>query len=83
MWSLSDYKSFQGISTVKYLSSKSLDEYACKERQVRNLAFSWYSKNMEQGEIVYSSAIAGKWMPAQAGNVLASLLEIACYKENQ
>ena len=55
IWNLIDFKVVQTTDGKRYLSTTAQNEYDCKEETWRNLAFIWYSKNMEQGEVVYSS----------------------------
>ena len=82
MWSLTDYKVVKTSSDgTSYLSTKSLDEYDCKEETYKGLAYNKSSKNMGAGEVVYTSgntheeprAIA----PRSAGE---ALFKVACGK---
>lgn len=80
MWSLSDFKVAQERFGKTFLSSKRLVEYDCKEDQVRLLAYAWYSGNMGEGELVYSNADHGKWLPVVAESVDEHLWEMVCGK---
>ena len=53
MWSLIDFNSVQEDAGDKFLSSKSQNEYDCKEERIRTLYFSWHSENMGDGDVVY------------------------------
>lgn len=76
MWSLSDYKTPQGRKS--YMSSKTQDEYDCKEEQSRDLAFSMFSGNMGEGETVFTGPGALRWVPVAPGSVAKVLWNFAC-----
>jgi len=83
MWSLLDLKTIQkGSRGERYLSSVSRDEYDCEEETERRLDIHWYSSNMGQGEIVWSSTIikneARSVIPR---SISETLFNIACGKK--
>ena len=45
------------------LSTKSLDEYDCQNKQYRTLNLYWYSGHKGEGKIVYSELVPGKMQP--------------------
>lgn len=78
MWVLFDYKTAQKASGVKFLSEKVRREYDCKEGKMRTLAFSFFSWNMEGGEVVFSYSQPREWEPVGDGSVGEALLKTAC-----
>ena len=82
MWTLIDYNTTQvGGTGDKFLSLKFQDENDCKEEQSRILYFSWHSKNMGRGDIVYSNAKPDKnWRPVVPDSASESLWKYACGK---
>jgi hypothetical protein len=80
IWSLLDYTKARTLSNMKYLSMKSLGEYDCKGEQMRMLAFSWFSENMGEGDVVYTDSSAGNWLPVQPDSLGEGLWKYACEK---
>ena len=81
MWHLLDFKTVTvppGGKHYMYMSSKSQTEYDCKEGRARVLFFSWYSGNMGQGKVVYSTRKPGKWEPVPSESAIELLWNIAC-----
>jgi hypothetical protein len=83
MWYLVDHKVvkiFKGDGT-RFLSSVTFTEYDCKEETQRQLTFSWYSKNMGQGDIVYMSGnLHAEFEPITPGSIDNTLFKVACGK---
>ncbi len=52
MWSLGDFKTVKEFSGIEFLSSKYQKEYDCKQEQMRMLAFTLFSANMGEGQVV-------------------------------
>jgi hypothetical protein len=80
MWTLSDYKIEQKASGVNFLSEKIRREYDCVEEQMRILAFSLFSWNMEKGELVRSYSQPQKWEEVQPGGMDEAEWKVACGK---
>ncbi|MEK6735542.1 MAG: surface-adhesin E family protein [Pseudomonadota bacterium] len=80
MWALFDYKVEQKASGVNFLSEKIRREYDCKESQMRVLAFSLFSWNMERGELVRSYNQPQKWEEVQPGSIDEAEWKMACGK---
>ncbi len=76
MWSLSDYK----ITSEEFgvTSSKSQDEYDCKEKKQRVLFISFYSGHMGKGETVVIHNERGDWKPTSPGSANEAILKFAC-----
>jgi hypothetical protein len=81
MWSLEDFKTAQ-ISTASkpFLSVKLQDEYDCKYKQKRILAFTGFSGNMGNGEVVHSypESESDKWLLIRPESVGEVLWKFAC-----
>ncbi len=81
LWSLYDYQVAKMSTDGKpYLSMRTLEEYDCKEDQMRLLTVSAHAGQMAAGEIVASDFDAKKWQPVAPGSIAAALLKIACGK---
>lgn len=81
MWSVFDYKTPVALDNGKrYMSTRAQFEYDCKEERMRPFAVSFHSKNMADGEVVYSAFDPGNWGPVPPGTVNDTLWKIACGK---
>ena len=81
MWDLMDCKVVRTVSGSRFLSVVAQDEYDCKEETSRPLAFNWYSKNMGQGEVVYTSGtLHVEPRPIAPGSIDNTLFKVACGK---
>lgn len=78
MWALFDYRIVQKAAGVEFLSEKIRREYDCKEKQMRKLAFSLFSWNMEDGDLIRSYSQPQKWEAVQPGSVDEAEWKIAC-----
>jgi hypothetical protein len=81
MWSLFDHKIADEIFGKQYRSIMFQDEYNCKENLLRNLALSFYTGNMGDGEVIDTSSNTGKWQPVAPGTLEEALLKRACGKK--
>ena len=65
-----------------FLSAKSVQEYDCKEEQVRKITLSFYSENMGAGEIVHTyNDEKWKWNPIAHGTISETMWKAACGKK--
>lgn len=82
MWILRDYKALQKNSNDAegnaFFSIAAQQEYDCKEEQARPLSLSYYSKNMGDGQVVYSQTYTGIWQPLVPRSVGQMVWDIAC-----
>ena len=76
MWSLVDYKIT--MEELGVTSSKSQDEYDCKEKKQRVLFISFYSGHMGKGETVVIHNERGDWKPTSPGSANEAILKFAC-----
>ena len=82
MWGLADYKTMQTVADGQsYLSSKTQEEYDCKEEKVRLLAFTNFSGQMGSGKVVGSDYNPGQWIPIQPASAGELLWKVACGKQ--
>lgn len=77
MWVLFDYK-IEQKSLDLILSEKIRREYDCEEEQMRMLAFSLFSWNMEKGDLVRSYNQPQKWEKIQSGSIDELEWKAAC-----
>lgn len=80
MWILFDYQAVQKTSGVEYLSEKIRREYDCKQKQMRKLAYSFFSWNMENGDLIRSYNQPQKWEPVLPGSIDEAEWKVACGK---
>ena len=82
MWRLYDRKVAETVAANKpFLSIAGQDEYDCKEEISRTLTYTFYSKNMGAGEVVYSSGNAhDEFEPITPGSGIETLFKVACGK---
>ena len=84
IWRLYDYKTVQilaGDNTRRYLSSVGREEYDCEEETSAALDIYWYSGNMRQGDIVYSSTTKDEAISILPGSIGEGIFKIACGKK--
>ena len=78
MWILLDYKIEQRTLGATYLSEKIRREFDCEEEQMRTLAFSYFSWNMEKRDLVRSYNQPQKWEKIQDQSMDEKEWRIAC-----
>ena len=81
IWRLFDFKKVQKLENDRYLSSVGRLEYDCEEETSAVLDIYWYSGNMRQGDIVYSSTTKDEAESVMPGSINETLLIIACGKK--
>lgn len=80
MWTLRDYESPVMVGKKRHFSSKSLEEYDCKNIQYKTLAFYWYSKHKGKGDIVYSELAHSNAQPIIPNSIAHAAWKMACGK---
>ncbi|SNX61036.1 hypothetical protein SAMN06296273_2493 [Nitrosomonas ureae] len=78
MWALFDYQTVQKTSGVEYLSERIRREYDCKQKQMRKLAYKFFSWNMEGGDLIRSYNQPQKWVPVPPDSVDEAEWKVAC-----
>ena len=81
MQTLHDYKTATKAAGDTFLSTVVQEEYDCKESQSRTLYFSFHSRNLGKGRIIYSDAHPHQWEPVRPGSARDALWKIACGKK--
>jgi hypothetical protein len=81
MWILYDYKTLQSATGVAHLSDSIQLEANCTEKLQRSLAYTWWSGNMRDGNVVFNHSGEGNWIPIGSGTVGHTLWSFACRKK--
>ena len=81
MWQLYDYKTVQRVAGDSLLSFKRFNEYDCKEERTRMLGYTWFSGNMGNGQVVYSTTEVQQWEPVVSRSINHTLWKVACSKQ--
>ena len=81
MWSMYDYQTTQEASGYKFISAKFLNEYDCKQEQIRFLVNTTFSENMGGGTVIFTNADTGKWQPVIPDSLNETLWKFACGKK--
>ena len=80
MWTLRDYESPVKVKGKKHFSSKSLEEYNCKDMEYKTLSFYWFAKQRAKGAVVYSETYHGDMQPIIPNSLAHAAWKIACKK---
>jgi hypothetical protein len=80
MWTLRDYESPVKVRGKKHFSSKSLEEYDCKNMEYKTLSFYWFSRQRAKGVVVYSETYHGDMRPIIPNSIANASWKIACGK---
>ena len=79
MSDLIDLKSPQSSPYGKqHASSTAHSEFDCGNSQVRTIAFSLYSGQMGEGDVIETVAESNRWLPVAPGTLLNVLWQLAC-----
>jgi hypothetical protein len=81
MWQLYDYKTVQTVAGDSLLSMKRFNEYDCAEERTRMLGYTWFSGNMGNGNVVYSTTEQLPWEPVVSRTINRTLWKVACDKK--
>lgn len=81
LWILLDYQNEQRTLGAIYLSEKVRREFDCEEEQMRTLAFSYFSWNMEKGDLVRSYSQPQKWEKIRPDSMDEAEWKLACKTE--
>ena len=75
---LFDYQTLQKAAGAEFLSEKIRREYNCQEKQIRTLAYSLFSLNMEHGDLVRSYNQPQKWEMVKPDSLEEVEWKVAC-----
>jgi hypothetical protein len=81
MWQLYDYKTVQTVAGDSLLSMKRFNEYDCTEERTRMLGYTWFSGNMGNGDVVYSTTEQLPWELVVPRTINRTLWKVACDKK--
>lgn len=82
MWVLYDYKTRQSATTgITHLSDSIQVEANCTEKLQRRHAYTWWSGNMGDGNVVFTYSGEGNWIPIQSGTIGHTVWSFACSKK--
>lgn len=81
MWILYDYKTLQSAIGFAHWSDSIHLEANCTEKLQRRHAYTWWSGNMGDGNVVFSYSGEGNWIPIQSGTVGHTVWSFACSKK--
>jgi len=66
---------------IDLFSSRTHDEYDCKEKKMRQLFYALYSGRMGSGKMEHSNSEHLKWAPIETGSMGEAMWKIACGKK--
>jgi hypothetical protein len=78
VWALTDYTTLQTVADRSFLSSMAQNEFDCTEDRQRELAVTWFSGNMGNGNGVWSNFDETTWRPVAPGSVGQGVWNFAC-----
>jgi hypothetical protein len=79
VWTLSDFEKAVGTADSLYMSIAMLEEFDCKEEQMRTLNMVFYSGHMGEGNVIKSwTPNAPEWMQTPPGSWGDGLLKTVC-----
>ncbi len=78
VWALTDYITLRTVADISFLSSKAYNEFDCAEERQRDLAVTWFSGNMGNGNGVWNNSDETTWRPVAPGSVGQGVWEFAC-----
>lgn len=81
MWQLFDYKTVQRVAGDSLLSMKRFNEFDCAEARTRTLGYTWFSGNMGNGNVVYSTTEVQQWEQVAPRSINQTLWKAACGKK--
>ena len=78
VWVLTDYTTLHTVAGSSFLSSKAQNEFDCAEERQHELAVTWFSGNMGNGNGVWNNSDETKWRPVAPGSVGQGVWKFAC-----
>lgn len=80
MQALHDFKAPIKAAGGTLLSTVMQEEYDCKDHQSRTLHYSFHTRNLGKGKMVYSDTEPHEWEPVIPGSARETLWKFACRK---
>ena len=78
VWALTDYTTIQTVADRAFLSSKAQNEFDCVEERERELAVTWFSGSMGNGNGVWTNSDETTWRVVAPGSVGHGVWKFAC-----
>ena len=78
VWVLTDYAARHTVAGSSFLSSKAQNEFDCTEERQHELAVTWFSGNMGNGNGVWNNSDETTWRPVAPGSVGQGVWKFAC-----
>ena len=78
VWALTDYTTIQTVGDSSFLSSKAQNEFDCAEERQHELAVTWFSGNMGNGNGVWNNSDETNWRPVAPGSVGEGVWKFVC-----
>ena len=76
--SFQDFHKMQAFAGHDYLASKTMNEYDCAKKLLRQIEFSIFPENMGSGGALFTENKVQDWVPVQAGGAAETLWKSAC-----
>ena len=76
--SFQDFHKIQTLAEHSYLASKTLNEYDCAKKLLRQVELSIFPENMGSGGALFTENKAQDWVPVQTGSAAETLWKTAC-----
>ena len=76
--SFQDFHKMQTLDGHDYLASKTLNEYDCAKKLLRQVELSIFPENMGSGGALFTENKMQDWMPVQAGGTAEMLWKSVC-----
>ena len=77
-WQLVNYQTPQALGEVKYLSTRSRQEYDCKQEQKRVLTVTAFGNWNADGQVVIKEEETGKWQEIAPETVVWAIMKKVC-----
>jgi hypothetical protein len=76
--SFQDFHKMQTLAEHAYLASKTLNEYDCAKKLLRQVELSIFPENMGSGGALFTDNKVQEWEPVQTGSAAETLWKSAC-----
>lgn len=80
MFSLADFEVVEK-DEIDLFSSRTSNEFDCKEKQIKQLFYSLYSGSMGNGKMEHSNSEELEWKPVRSESMEEAMWKVACGKK--
>jgi len=77
-WQLVNYQAPQILGELKYLSTRSRQEYDCKQERRRGLTFTAFDTWNANGKVIFTLDETGKWQEIPPETVVWEIMKKVC-----